>query len=202
MVKLRKHMGPVARIIHQDHQCDRQPAQHIHRQHTLRLHHYPLRCRMLQNNTRCHDSHHPRLPSPALPLQRNIFTISGVYCGRGVPRRTHIELHRTRGATMFEDSLVESAALLRSHNRWPAVVSITAQLCAAALILTIPLLHPEVLPMPHILPATLLPPRAPVPPPPPIHLEARPAAAATNAPAAPLALQITPLRDLIRPTGP
>ena len=74
---------------------------------------------------------------------------------------------------MFEDSLVESAALLRTHNRWPAVVSITAQLCAAALILTIPLLHPEVLPMPHILPATLAPPRAPVPPPPPIHLEPR-----------------------------
>jgi len=104
---------------------------------------------------------------------------------------------------MFEDSLVESAALLRTHNRWPAVVSITAQLCAAALILTIPLLHPEVLPMPHILPATLLPPRAPVPPPPPIHLEARPAAAATNAPAAPIALRTTPLfRDLIQPTGP
>jgi protein TonB len=104
---------------------------------------------------------------------------------------------------MFEDSLVESAGLLRAHNRWPAVVSTTAQLCAAALILTIPLLHPEVLPMPHILSATLAPPRAPVPPPPPIHLEPRAAAAATSSPSAPVAIQTTPLfRDLIHPTGP
>jgi protein TonB len=104
---------------------------------------------------------------------------------------------------MFEDSLVESAAVLRTHNRWPALVSITAQLCAAALILTIPLLHPEVLPMPHILAATLAPPRAPVPPPQPIHLEPRAASAATSAPAAPIAVQTTSIfRDLIHPTGP
>ncbi len=103
---------------------------------------------------------------------------------------------------MFEDSLVESAALLRTHNRWPAVVSITAQLCAAALILTIPLLHPEVLPMPHILPATLAPPRAPVPPPPPIRLEPRLAANASSAPAAPNAIRSAPLvPTLIHPTG-
>jgi protein TonB len=104
---------------------------------------------------------------------------------------------------MFEDSLVESAALLRTHNRWPAVVSITAQLCAVALILTVPLLHPEVLPMPHILPATLAPPRAPAPPPPPIHLEARPSASAASTPAAPNTIRTTSLfRDLIYPTGP
>src|SRR5580658_3333892 len=133
---------------------------------------------------------------------RNILCISGVYCGRGVPRRTHIELHRTRGATMFEDSLVESAALLRTHNRWPAIVSITTQLGAAALILTIPLLHPELLPMPHVLPATLATPPAPVPPRPPIRLEARPAAA-TSAPTAPITVQTTPVfRDIIQATGP
>src|ERR1700761_2936350 len=136
---------------------------------------------MLRKDTRRHHSHHPRLHMPAPALPRNIFTINGVYCGRGVPRRTHIELHPTRGATMFEDSLVESAALLRTHNRWPAVVSITAQLCAAAVILTIPLLHPEVLPLPHILSGTLAPPRAPVPPPPPIHIATR-AAATTSVP--------------------
>jgi protein TonB len=103
---------------------------------------------------------------------------------------------------MFEDSLVESAALLRTHNRWPAIVSITAQLCAAALILTIPLLHPEVLPMPHLLPATLAPPRAPVPPPQPIHLEPR-ATATTSAPAAPNIIRRAPLvPTLLHPTGP
>jgi len=103
---------------------------------------------------------------------------------------------------MFEDSLVESAALLRTHNRWPAVVSIAAQLCAAALILTIPLLHPEILPMPHILPATLAPPHAPAPPP-PIHLEPHTPAAATSAPTAPVAIQTTSIfRDRLLPTGP
>ncbi len=104
---------------------------------------------------------------------------------------------------MFEDSLIESAALLRTHNRWPTVVSITAQLCGAALILTIPLLHPELLPMPHVLPATLAAPRAPVPPPPPIHMEARRAAAATSTPTAPIAFQTTSIfRNLIHPSSP
>jgi protein TonB len=104
---------------------------------------------------------------------------------------------------MFEDSLVESAALLRTHNRWPAVVSITAQLCAAALVLTIPLLHPEVLPMLHILPATLATPRAPVPPPRPIRLESRAVTAASSAPTAPSAVQRTSVfRDIIRSTSP
>jgi len=103
---------------------------------------------------------------------------------------------------MFEDSLVESAALLRTHNRWPAVVSITAQLGVAALILTIPLLHPEVLPMPHILPATLMPPHAPLPPPPPIQLETQ-ASAAASAPATPTPVRTSSLlRDLLHPTGP
>jgi len=103
---------------------------------------------------------------------------------------------------MFEDSLVESAALLRTHNRWPAVVSITAQLCAAALIVTLPLLHPEFLPMPHVLPASLAPPHAPVQPPPPIHVEVRRATAASSAPAAPTPVQsATMLSQLIHSTS-
>jgi protein TonB len=57
--------------------------------------------------------------------------------------------------------------------------------------------------MPHILPATLAPPRAPVPPPQPIHLEPRPAGAAASTPAAPIAIQTTSIfRDIIHPTGP
>jgi protein TonB len=104
---------------------------------------------------------------------------------------------------MFEDSLVESAALLRTHNRWPAIVSITAQLCAAALILALPMLHPELLPMPHLLPATLAPPRPPVPAPQPVHLVARPTAPSTSAPSAPKVAPSTPLfSSLIHPAGP
>lgn len=104
---------------------------------------------------------------------------------------------------MFEDSLVESAALLRTRNRWPALLSITAQCAVAVAIVSLPLLHPEVLPIPRILPATLAPPRPPVPPPPIVHLEARPAAAPTSAPAAPLTTQTTQIfRNPIHPTGP
>ena len=103
---------------------------------------------------------------------------------------------------MFEDSLVESAALLRTHNRWPAVVSITAQLCAAAVIISLPLLHPELLPMTHVLPATLAPPRPPLPPPAPVRLAARPAAPATSAPSAPNVGPSPVFTSLIHPTGP
>jgi periplasmic protein TonB len=103
---------------------------------------------------------------------------------------------------MFEDSLVESAALLRTRNRWPAVVSITAQLCAAATILTLPLLHPEIMPIPHILPAVVVPPRVPTLPPAPIHLEAH-SSTAPSAPAAPVAIQTLPVGpSLIHTTSP
>jgi protein TonB len=100
---------------------------------------------------------------------------------------------------MFEDSLVESAALLRKHNRLPALVSITAQCAIAVLIVSLPLLHPELLPMPHVLPATLAPPRAPAPP---IRVETR-SSPATSAPAAPIAIVMTPLAPtLLQLTGP
>lgn len=104
---------------------------------------------------------------------------------------------------MFEDSLVESAALLRTRNRWPALLSTTAQICAAALILTLPLLHPEVLPMAHILPATLAPPRAPVPPP-PVHVRPQLSnAAATHVISTPSDTQPRRIfQDLLHPTGP
>lgn len=62
---------------------------------------------------------------------------------------------------MFENSLMESATLLRTRNRWPALFSLTAQCAIAVLIVSLPLLHPELGPMPRILPATLVPPHAP-----------------------------------------
>jgi protein TonB len=102
---------------------------------------------------------------------------------------------------MFEDSLVESAALLRTHNRWPTLVALTTQCAIAVLIVSIPLLHPEILPMPHILPATLAPPHAPVPPPPPIRVETR-TPATSSAPATPTSIRIATLaRPLIQLTG-
>ena len=67
---------------------------------------------------------------------------------------------------MFEDSLVESAALLRTHNRLPALLSLTTQCAVAVLVLSLPLLHPELIPMPHGIPATLVPPHLPVAVPP------------------------------------
>lgn len=102
---------------------------------------------------------------------------------------------------MFEDSLVESAALLRTHNRWPALLSLAAQLLAAAVVLSLPLLHPEALPLARSLSATLAPPRPPVPPPPRVHLRPQPlsAAAALSAPQS----SGTPLlRPLLHPSGP
>jgi protein TonB len=75
---------------------------------------------------------------------------------------------------MFEQSLVESTPLLRSRNRWPAIASIAAQVLIVAIILTIPLLHPELLPAGDLKLSALTPPvlRHPTPPPPsqPIHV--------------------------------
>lgn len=104
---------------------------------------------------------------------------------------------------MFEDSLVESAALLRTRNRWPALLSVTAQCAVATLIVSLPLLHPEILTTPRLVPPTFVPLRTPVqPPPPPVHLEARASAAAASAPTAPAAIHSTSLfRDLIHPSG-
>jgi periplasmic protein TonB len=83
---------------------------------------------------------------------------------------------------MFEDSLVESAALLRTRNRWPALFSITTQCAMAVLFVSVPLLHPELIPMPHTIPATLVPPHLPAPAPPVElpHALARPSAIADS----------------------
>jgi protein TonB len=67
---------------------------------------------------------------------------------------------------MFVESLVESTPLLRSRNRLPALMSIGTQAVLLALVIAIPLLHPEVLPMAVNRLTTLTPPRPPSPPPP------------------------------------
>jgi protein TonB len=104
---------------------------------------------------------------------------------------------------MFEDSLVESTSLLRHDNRWPALVSVTAQLLAAAAVLSLPLLHPETLPLARSLSATLAPPRPPAPPPPIVHLRPQPALAPRTSASAAVPQTLTSvLRDLLHPSGP
>jgi protein TonB len=52
-----------------------------------------------------------------------------------------------RGAVMFQESLVESTSLLCGRNRWPALISFAVQATIATLLVALPLLHPEILPM-------------------------------------------------------
>ncbi len=46
---------------------------------------------------------------------------------------------------MFQESLVESSSLLRGRSRWPAVISFGVQATIAAMLVALPLLHPEIL---------------------------------------------------------
>lgn len=75
---------------------------------------------------------------------------------------------------MFEGSLVESTALLQSRNRWPALLSVAVQAVAALVLIAVPMLHPELLPMhaPALLLAPPPVPHAPPPPPPIQHVRA------------------------------
>lgn len=67
---------------------------------------------------------------------------------------------------MFEQSLVESTAMLRTRSRKPVYSAIAIQAAIAAALLSIPILHPEVLPLraPQM---TLTAPPLPHPEPPP-----------------------------------
>jgi protein TonB len=68
---------------------------------------------------------------------------------------------------MFEDSLVESrVAVISPEKRWTAVASVALQATLAAVVIALPLLHPEGLPTTHVdAPKVVLPlmPRPPVP---------------------------------------
>src|SRR6185312_15550729 len=75
---------------------------------------------------------------------------------------------------MFEESLLESAHLIRTQSRWPAFASFSLQAVIAATIIIIPILHPEVVPV-HAklseLTAPPIPTQPPPPPPKPVHVE-------------------------------
>ena len=77
---------------------------------------------------------------------------------------------------MFEGSLVESRGLaVSATQRWTAVGSIVFQFGIAGLLVAVPLLHPEALPMLVDVPRLAL----PVPPPPPVRVEAETAESAS-----------------------
>jgi len=91
---------------------------------------------------------------------------------------------------MFQESLVESTPLLRTNNRWAVFASVAVQATIITLAITIPLLHPEVLPhqaLNHLdfLPAPRVKPPD-TPPPQPVHIQT---AQASSAPAAPATQQ-------------
>ena len=48
---------------------------------------------------------------------------------------------------MFQESLVESTSLLRGRSRWPAVISFAVQATIATVLVALPMLHPEILPL-------------------------------------------------------
>ena len=69
---------------------------------------------------------------------------------------------------MFEESLLESAHLLRTQNRWPAVAAFALQATIAATLLAIPIIHPDVVrlhtPRLEYTAPAATPPRPPPPP--------------------------------------
>jgi len=92
---------------------------------------------------------------------------------------------------MFEESLVESASLLRREYGWPALISVAIEVSLVTALVTFPLMHPEVLPFskpPRMM--VFAPPPVVRPVPPPVrllHVEttrsmAAPQAEATQAP--------------------
>jgi len=85
---------------------------------------------------------------------------------------------------MFQESLVESTPLLRTRNRWPFFLSVATQATVLAFAVTIPLLHPEVLPTHALNHLDFLPPppKPPVPPPQPVRVQAAPETSAPQAP--------------------
>jgi len=93
---------------------------------------------------------------------------------------------------MFETSLVESRPFLQTRNRWPAMLSVAIQAGIVIALITIPLVHPEVLPLTIPKLQVVAPRYHPAPPPPitqPLHVQT---AMAPSAPAPPTHAAVLP----------
>jgi protein TonB len=103
---------------------------------------------------------------------------------------------------MFEGSLVESRGLgATGTERWTALGSLTLQCALAALLLTIPLVRPEVLHPIAVAPQLTVP--LPVKPPAPMpHVQTAAASSATSLPAAAAQAQATQRFTFPRPGDP
>jgi periplasmic protein TonB len=81
---------------------------------------------------------------------------------------------------MFEDSLVESrVAVVSAEKRWTAVASAALQVSLAAVVIALPLLHPEALPF-HMDSPKVLMPLIPKPPLPVVQAEQAPSGAPSS----------------------
>lgn len=49
---------------------------------------------------------------------------------------------------MFEGSMLESAHLIRTQSRWPAIISFAVQATIVAILISIPVFHPEIVKLP------------------------------------------------------
>lgn len=86
---------------------------------------------------------------------------------------------------MFEASLVESTPLLQTRNRRPVLISFALQAAIVAVLIAIPLLHPEVIPIAAARLQLAAPRFTPTPPSPPVHPVRVQVATESTAPAAP-----------------
>jgi protein TonB len=100
---------------------------------------------------------------------------------------------------MFEDSLVESrVSPLSASKRWTALASISLQFAVAAVVIALPLIHPEALPFHAESPKVLL----PLPPKPPVTVvRVERALAASTGPATPTVVSTIATRPLFLSRG-
>ena len=94
---------------------------------------------------------------------------------------------------MFEDSLVESRVLpISLTKRWTALASISLQFAVAAVVIALPLLHPEAMQFHEDSPKVLLP-LLPKPPAPPVRVERVTDSSSITSPGLPRTITISSL---------